>query len=273
MEVSIVIPVHNEAGNIQRLIEEISAVPTATAEFEIVVVDDGSDDHTLDVLRQLGRDHAHLRVLAHRRRCGQSTSLVHGVRAARGKTIVTLDGDGQNDPRDIPRLLATLNGNGIENLRMVTGHRRQRRDTRWRRVSSRIANAVRRRLLRDDTPDTGCGLKAFSREAFLRLPYFDHMHRFLPALVQRDGGAVVSVDVNHRPRQFGSSHYGTFGRLMVGVVDLAGILWLIRRSHSALAEELVLRADDAPPYPRLAAGSATPPLMSGDVADDRAKAA
>ncbi len=172
-----------------------------------------------------------LRVIHHLRRAGQSAAIVDGVRAARGSWIATLDGDGQNDPADIPRLLAAIRDPGAPpDLRLVVGYRKRRQDSPAKRVSSRTANAVRARLLGDATPDTGCGLKLFSREAFLSVPQFDHMHRFLPALFLRNGWRVASVQVNHRPRRRGRSHYGVLDRLWVGIVDLAGVLWLERRA-------------------------------------------
>src|SRR6185295_15201238 len=174
-----------------------------------------------------------LRVLVHAASCGQSTALLTGVRAARGEWIATLDGDGQNDPADIPKLLAAR-ANG---LAMIAGYRKSRRDTWIKRISSRIANGVRSRMLGDATPDTGCGLKLFRRATFLELPYFDHMHRFLPALVQRHGGRTVSVEVNHRPRSRGVSNYGTLDRLWVGIVDLFGVMWLKRRAKKPVVSE------------------------------------
>ncbi len=229
---SVVVPVRNEADNIVPLIEEIDAALRTRVDYEIVYVDDGSTDETLARLRaaQVGR--AHLKVVRHHRSCGQSTAVRSGVKAAGGDWIATLDGDGQNDPADIPELLAVFadpaRADGVE---LVGGNRRgRRRDTWIKRVSSVIANGVRGRMLRDDTPDTGCGLKLIRRDVFLDLPYFDHMHRFLPALVQRRGGQVVSVSVRHRERTRGKSNYGTLDRLMVGIVDLFGVMWLIRRA-------------------------------------------
>jgi dolichol-phosphate mannosyltransferase len=192
---------------------------------EIIYVDDGSDDGSIDVLRADGG----LTVLRHRQSCGQSAAIVTGVRAARGVWIATLDGDGQNDPADIPALLARAQAE--PGIALVAGHRTRRRDTAVKRFSSRAANALRAFLLGDATPDTGCGLKVFKREVFLQLPIFDHMHRFLPALFIRAGGRVVSVPVNHRPRTRGVSKYGTLDRALVGVVDLAGVAWLQRRGR------------------------------------------
>jgi dolichol-phosphate mannosyltransferase len=173
-----------------------------------------------------------LRLVRHARRRGQSAALLSGVRAARGPWIATLDGDGQNDPADIPALLAARDkaAESGQALQLIGGRRVNRRDRWLKRFSSKVANAVRRRLLGDATPDTGCGLKLFPRAAFLALPHFDHFHRFLPALIQRQGGAVISVDVSHRPRRAGRSHYGVFDRLWVGLFDLVGVMWLQRRA-------------------------------------------
>ncbi|QXP85794.1 glycosyltransferase family 2 protein [Methylococcus sp. Mc7] len=238
MRLSVVVPVHNEIDNLESLIGEITQALTPLGDYEIVYVDDGSTDGTLEKLRALKASVAALRVLRHVRCCGQSTALRTGILAARGAWIATLDGDGQNDPADIPRLLEALDQLGGETGRgMVAGYRRKRKDTGWRRFSSRIANAVRGGLLRDNTPDTGCGLKVFSRALFLELPYFDHMHRFLPALTQRAGAPVISVEVNHRPRLSGVSKYGTWHRLWVGIVDLFGVMWLQRRARVPQVEE------------------------------------
>lgn len=240
MELSVVVPVHNEVENLQPLLDEIEAALGGWCDYEIIYVDDGSMDGTFTRLLELQPKFPRLRVLRHRLGCGQSTALVTGVRAARAPCIVTLDGDGQNDPADIPRLWEAfrtlLRESGDV---MVAGYRKRRKDTGWRRFSSRVANAVRGSLLRDQTPDTGCGLKVFSRDLFLTLPYFDHMHRFLPALVQRAGGKVVSVEVNHRPRLRGVSKYGTWHRLWVGMVDLFGVMWLQRRALLPEVEEAV----------------------------------
>jgi dolichol-phosphate mannosyltransferase len=226
VQLSVVIPVRNEQDNILPLLEEIHAALDGKADFEVVYVDDGSTDATPQRLADGQARFPRLRVLAHRESCGQSTALLTGVRAARGEWVATLDGDGQNDPADIPKLMAAR----ADGLAMIAGYRKSRRDTWIKRISSRIANGVRSSLLGDATPDTGCGLKLFRRATFLELPYFSHMHRFLPALVQRAGGRTVSVEVNHRPRSRGVSNYGTLDRLWVGIVDLFGVMWLKRRS-------------------------------------------
>ncbi len=230
MEFSVVVPVCNEAGNVQPLVAEIAAAMRERAGWEIIYVDDGSDDTTLRELRKAQSIRPNLRVLRHPRRFGQSSALLTGVGAARAPWIITLDGDGQNDPADIRGLIERLapyraDPAGI----MLAGHRTRREDGLSRRLASRVANRVRARLLKDATPDTGCGLKVFPREAFLRLPAFDHMHRFLPALMQREGVRVISVPVGHRARRRGESKYGIHNRLWVGLVDLVGVMWLQRR--------------------------------------------
>lgn len=218
---SVVVPVRNEAPNIAPLVAEIRSA-LAEVPHEILYVDDGSSDGTPAALEAAG-----VRRLRHRSSCGQSAAIVTGVRAARGTWIATLDGDGQNDPADIPRLLARAQSLGGDIL--VAGHRVSRKDSAVKRLTSRLANRIRAWLLRDATPDTGCGLKVFPRDLFLRLPHFDHMHRYLPALVLRQGGQVVSEPVNHRPRTRGVSNYGTLDRLLVAFLDLVGVAWLQRR--------------------------------------------
>ncbi|MBR0643609.1 glycosyltransferase family 2 protein [Plastoroseomonas hellenica] len=230
---SVVVPVRNEGPNIVPLVQEIEAA-LAAIPHEIVYVDDGSTDDTPARLAEAAGI-APLRHLRHRESCGQSAAVITGVKAARGAWIATLDGDGQNDPADIPRLLARAEAEGARTL--IAGHRVSRRDSRVKRVTSRIANRVRARLLRDATPDTGCGLKVFSRALFLELPHFDHMHRYLPALTLRQGGQVVSEPVGHRPRTRGRSNYGTLDRLAVGISDLLGVAWLQRRGKMPVIEE------------------------------------
>ena len=193
-------------------------------------MDDGSSDDTVAAIRGLARDFSRLRLVRHRRGAGQSAAIRSGVQAARAAWIATLDGDGQNDPADIPRLWAIAKAAPPEPPLLVAGYRRKRRDSAMKRLSSRIANAVRAALLGDGTPDTGCGLKLFRRALFLDLPFFDHCHRFLPALVKRQGGSTRSVVVNHRPRAGGTSNYGTLDRLFVGIADLFGVMWLMRRA-------------------------------------------
>ena len=238
MQLSIVVPVRNEQDNILPLLEEIhAALASGAGDFEVIYVDDGSTDATPARLAEAMARFPRLRVLAHRSSCGQSAALVTAFRAARGEWIATLDGDGQNDPADIPKLIAAR-ASGPAHLQLVAGYRRKRQDSWLKRLSSRVANGVRSRLLGDATPDTGCGLKLILRAAVLELPVFDHMHRFLPALLQRNGGATLSVEVNHRPRTRGTSNYGMFDRLWVGIVDLFGVMWLQRRSRRPEASEV-----------------------------------
>jgi dolichol-phosphate mannosyltransferase len=231
-ELAVVVPVKNEADNILPLIAEIHAALNGGRRFEIVYVDDGSDDATPARLAEGRGRYPELRVVRHRASCGQSQAVATGVKAARAAVIATLDGDGQNDPADIPamveRLLAEPAGN--RDRLMIAGRRQKRRDDLVRRISSRLANRIRAGLLKDDTPDSGCGLKVFTRAAFLDMPRFNHMHRFLPALMMRQGGRVESVAVHHRPRERGQSKYGVWNRLWVGIVDLFGVMWLQRRA-------------------------------------------
>ncbi|HWD58719.1 MAG TPA: glycosyltransferase family 2 protein [Stellaceae bacterium] len=234
MDLSIVIPVKNEAGNIAPLVGEIvAALDPAGIDYEIVYVDDGSDDQTARELARLQAGNARLRVVTHATSCGQSAAIRSGVKAARAPWIATLDGDGQNDPADIPSLWQIAKGHESGTAPapplLIAGHRARRQDSWSKRRASRIANAIRRAMLHDDTPDSGCGLKLFPRALFLDLPYFDHMHRFLPALALREGGMVRSLPVNHRPRERGASKYGVFDRLWVGIGDLFGVMWLCRR--------------------------------------------
>ena len=230
--ISVVVPVKNEAPNIPTLIAEIRAALEGVA-YEIVYVDDGSDDATADALTAEAA-RAPLTRRRHAKSCGQSAAVVTGVRAASGMWIATLDGDGQNDPADIPALLARAQQEGPWVL--LAGHRTRRQDSWVKRASSRFANRLRAAILGDATPDTGCGLKLFRREDFLQLPAFDHMHRYLPALFIRAGGRVISLPVNHRPRLAGRSKYGTLDRALVGIVDLAGVWWLQQRWKRPVVE-------------------------------------
>ena len=236
-QVSVVVPVFNERDNIPPLLAEIAAALRGKAEFEIVYVDDDSSDDSVAVLAAEKPSYPELRIVRHLTRSGQSTAVWNGVRAARSPWIATLDGDGQNDPADIPKLLAARQG-APESVRLFAGWRTTRRDSFNKRISSKIANAVRSRMLKDATPDTGCGLKLFDREVFLRLPYFDHMHRYLPALVKRAGFQSHSVPVGHRPRTAGTSKYGMLDRLWVGLADLRGVAWLMRRGKVTQVEEI-----------------------------------
>ncbi len=233
---SVVIPAHNEAGNLPTLVDEVCAALRGACAFEILVVDDASRDDTLAVLDRLALRVPELRILHHLRQGGQSAALRTGVWAARAPWIGTLDGDGQNDPADLPKLLAQRDRSPGE-VKLFAGWRTNRRDPWSKRIGSRIANAVRRRLLRDATPDTGCGIKLFAREVFIVLPAFNHMHRYLPALFQSLGHDTVSVPVGHRPRGAGASNYTNLGRLRVAFADLFGVAWLLRRRCVVPAEE------------------------------------
>jgi len=238
MEISIVIPAHNEEGNIVPLVNEIFHTIPSTHTFEILYVDDCSSDNTSKILDDISSQSRQVRYVKLGKQSGQSTALYIGVRNALHPLIVTLDGDGQNDPADIQNLLQPfMEGEKEADLLLVAGHRQNRQDSKWRCVSSILANTVRRNLLRDDTPDSGCGIKAFPRDLFLRLPAFNHIHRFLPALVLQAGGEVVSIPVNHRPRTHGVSKYGTWGRFYVGIFDLLGVMWLGKRVLNSAPEQ------------------------------------
>ena len=236
-QLSVVVPVHNEEDNVAPLVGEILAALRGRVDFEIVYVDDASRDATLARLRDLQATTPELRVVRHLANAGQSTAVRNGVKAARAPWIATLDGDGQNDPADIPHLLAKRDASAPE-VKLFAGWRVNRQDSGSKRWASKFANAIRARLLRDATPDTGCGIKLFARDAFLDLPYFDHMHRYLPALMQRAGWQTVSVPVNHRHRTAGVSKYNNLGRALVGIKDLFGVSWLIQRSRRTAVEEL-----------------------------------
>lgn len=238
MDLTVVIPVRNEAGNVVPLLAEIRmALDGLDITYEVVFVDDGSTDATVAELLAAsagvaGAGFAGVRVLRHATSHGQSAAVHSGVKAARGAWIATLDGDGQNDPADIPALWARKSALAPgSDVRMFAGMRLDRKDTWGKRAAPRIANRVRAAMLGDDTRDTGCGLKLFARDAFLALPYFAHMHRFLPALIRRQGWALVSVPVHHRPRGHGRSKYGIFNRGLVGIVDILGVMWLQRRAR------------------------------------------
>ena len=227
-EFAVVVPAHNEAESVAPLTNEIASAFIGKS-FEIIFVNDGSNDGTADALANAGRRHPQLRVITHKHVCGQSTAIISGIRAASADIIITMDGDGQNVPADAPALLDLYLRSSDNRQVMIAGHRVERHDTWLKRASSRVANGVRLALLDDATPDTGCGLKVFPRRAFLEMPAFNHMHRFLPALMVRGGGKVLSVPVKHRPRTSGTSKYGVWDRLWIGIVDLFGIMWLIRR--------------------------------------------
>ncbi|MEM6535332.1 MAG: glycosyltransferase family 2 protein [Pseudomonadota bacterium] len=238
-EFSVCVPMHNEAGNAAQLVSEIASALEGRA-FEMVIVDDASTDETRSVLAGLKTAYPELRVLSHRKNAGQSRALRSAILAARGPVVGTLDGDGQNDPADLPDLYRTLTrADAPEGLSMVMGRRASRKDSAWKKFGSRFANAIRRRMLRDDCDDSGCGIKVMKREAFISLPYFDHMHRYMPALMNAEGLGVEFRDVNHRERGAGQSKYTNFGRLWAALSDLRGVMWLIRRRrHPGGADEI-----------------------------------
>ncbi len=237
-DTSIIIPCRNEAENIGALLDEITGACTDIGPFEIIVIDDASDDGMADILAARMREMPNLRVIRHDRSGGQSAGVHSGARAARGTVICTLDGDGQNPGTEIPNMIAPFKGPNAEKIGLVAGQRVARQDTFSKRYASKIANAVRAKILKDGTRDTGCGLKAFRRDDFLSLPYFDHMHRYLPALFARDGWEIYHVDVSHRARGGGRSHYSNLQRAVVGVVDLLGVAWLLRRRKKAHPTEV-----------------------------------
>ena len=234
---SVVIPIFNERDNVTPLVEEINAALNGVCDFEIIFVNDASTDDSLTILTELKQSFPFIRTVTHNKRSGQSAGLRTGVLAASGTLIATLDGDGQNDPADIPKLLERHESLSGSEFLMITGHRVDRKDTWVKRKASRVANAIRRILLKDNNPDTGCSLKLYDRALFLRLPYFDHMHRFLPALVKRENFRVEVVPVNHRHRAYGQSKYANIDRLLVGIPDLIGMMWLIKRSPNNLKSE------------------------------------
>ncbi|MDB5427473.1 MAG: glycosyl transferase [Phenylobacterium sp.] len=229
-DISVVVPVFDEEGAAPALAREIAAAFKGRS-YEMVFVDDASRDGTRAALKALSGEIPQLRVLAHRKNSGQSRAVRSGILGARGAIIVTLDGDGQNDPADAPRLVDALRA-GPPELALVGGERVKRQDSYAKKVASRIGNGVRKRLLKDTANDTGCGLKAFRREAFLRLPYFDHIHRYLPALMQREGYLTAFRPVNHRHRQTGASKYTNLGRLWASLSDLFGVIWLQSRARN-----------------------------------------
>ena len=236
-DISVVVPVFDEEGAAPMLAREIARA-FAGRNFEMVFVDDASRDATKAVLKALAAEIPELRVLGHARNAGQSRAIRTGVLAARAPVIVTLDGDGQNDPADGPALVDALLA-GSAQLAMVGGERVKRQDSYAKKVASRIGNGVRKRLLKDTANDTGCGLKAFRRDAFLRLPYFDHLHRYLPAMMRREGYEVAFRPVNHRHRQTGASKYTNLGRLWASLSDLIGVVWLQSRARQPGAVEEV----------------------------------
>ncbi len=240
MTISIVVPVHNEAENIVSLLNEITIALTNFVDSEIIYIDDGSTDETLNVLKKAQQTIPNLRIFHHKKSCGQSAAVYTGIKAAKFPVIATLDGDGQNNPADILHLYTNLQmqRKTNHNVAMMAGWRNQRHDSQWRLFSSKFANSIRSRLLGDATPDTGCGLKVFLRDAALELPFFDHYHRFLPALMQRGGYQVISLAVSHRARERGVSKYGTLDRLWVGISDTLGVMWLKTRMKRTEVSEI-----------------------------------
>jgi dolichol-phosphate mannosyltransferase len=231
-EFSVVVPVHNEAGNVATLVGEIAAALEGRA-FEMVFVDDASTDDTRARLMALKATYPMLRVLGHRSNAGQSRAIRSGILAARAPVVGTLDGDGQNDPADLPDLYRQLTrADAPHGLKMVMGRRASRKDSAWKKFGSRFANNIRQRMLRDDCDDSGCGIKVMDRAAYVMLPYFDHMHRYMPALMRAEGHGVEFRNVNHRPRGEGKSNYTNFGRLRDALSDLRGVMWLIRRRRN-----------------------------------------
>lgn len=228
MHYSVVIPVHNEQDNIVPVTEEIARILGPAGDFEVIFVDDGSTDATVTRLHQVRSSHGFVRVLRHHSRSGKSAALRTGVMASSATWIVTMDGDGQNDPRDVPRLLAAAAADPA--VALVCGIRRRRDDTIWRRLASRIGNGVRQALLHDNCTDTACGLKLIRRDVFLALPFFDSLHRFFPALIGHRGHGVVMLDINDRARSSGTSKYTNMGRAVIGLADLFGVIWLKRRT-------------------------------------------
>ncbi len=235
--ISIVIPAKNEAGNLPMLLDGIDAALAAHGDYEVLVVDDGSTDATAEVVRARMATHPNLRLIRHDVSGGQSAAVHSGVLAAEGAIVCTLDADGQNPPSELPKLVAPLLAPGSARIGLVAGQRVGRQDTLSKKLASRLANWIRSRALKDGTRDTGCGLKAFRREGFLRLPFFNHMHRYLPALFARDGWEVAHVDVAHAPRHAGRSNYNNFQRGFVGAIDLLGVMWLIRRKKKSRPTE------------------------------------
>lgn len=242
-DTSIIIPARNEAENIETLLDGIAQACTAIGPWEVIVIDDASDDGMADILARRMIQMPELRVIRHNRSGGQSAGVHSGVRAARGTYICTLDGDGQNPPSEIPNMLAPFKGPNRAQIGLVAGQRVARQDTWSKRYASKLANALRSKILKDGTRDTGCGLKAFRRDDFLALPYFDHMHRYLPALFARDGWTIAHVDVSHAARGGGRSHYSNLQRALVGATDLIGVAWLLKRRKKAQPTE-VTRSED-----------------------------
>jgi glycosyltransferase involved in cell wall biosynthesis len=242
---SLVIPAKDEQDNIAGLIEEIFSVMGGYSGFEVILVDDGSRDQTLETaLRAANLAKGRLVVIRHQYSVGQSGALATGIRHARSRLIATMDGDGQNDPADIPTLLRRADSIQASDF-CIAGYRKNRKDTAWKRFQSRLANRVRGALLHDGVPDTGCGLKLFPRDTFSKLPWFNHAHRFIPALVRGIGGEISIVEVNHRPRAGGTSKYNAWNRAWAGIIDLLGVMWLLHRTRYPVIARIVASDDDS----------------------------
>jgi dolichol-phosphate mannosyltransferase len=238
IELSIVIPAKDEAGSLPFLIKEIQGYLDGHFDYEIIVVDDGSRDQTFTICQQtLTQSAAPFLLIRNRKPCGQSTAIAQGAQLANGRYVLTMDADGQNDPKDIPTFIQ-LARKRTEMDFCIIGHRQQRQDSRWVRIQSKIANAIRSSILKDDTPDSGCALKLLPLRTFRKIPYFNHMHRFTPALVRRMGGATISVAISHRPRTAGDSHYNVWNRAFAGILDLCGVAWLLYRTRLPEVERL-----------------------------------
>ena len=237
--ISVIVPVFNEAEIIISLVDEIHQALSGKIKYEIIIVDDGSSDNTTNVLIPVINQSGYpLRVIRHVKNYGQSAALHTGIESARAVWVATLDGDGQNDPADILKLIQARDSSGLPGLRAICGYRKKRNDSFVKKISSFIANRVRNFFLHDKSPDTGCGLKLIHRNTFLNLPYFDHMHRFIPALIKRSGNSIISIEVSHRPRTTGYSKYSINNRLWTGIIDLLGMLWLMRRAKVPEKEEV-----------------------------------
>ena len=229
-QLSVVVPAFNEAGNIEAVAREALAKLSPVGAFELIFVDDGSSDDTAARLEGLARAEPRLRVIRHGKRSGKSAALRTGMMPARAIWVATMDGDGQNDPNDIVNMTKSIDLSKVDRIGLVAGIRRKRNDGASRMTASKLANGLRRRLLHDDCPDTACGLKLIPRDLFLALPFFDALHRYLPALVRHLGFEAVYVSVDDRPRGAGTSKYSNIGRAAAGLVDLLGVMWLMRRS-------------------------------------------
>ncbi|MDC0074925.1 glycosyltransferase family 2 protein [Alphaproteobacteria bacterium] len=226
LDFSIIVPMHNESSNAEKLIYEIYDNLSSFYNFDLIIIDDASSDSTFEILSNMKDKFNSLNILKHKKQSGQSAALISGVKYAKSKWVFTLDGDGQNDPKDIKKIFELMLRQAESNIILYAGYRKKRNDNNYKIIQSKIANYVRRKLLNDNTPDTGCGIKLFERSLFLSFPIFRNMHRFLPALAIRSGANIVSVQVNHRERSGGVSHYGMWGRLFAGILDLLGVIWL-----------------------------------------------